>query len=362
MKGDRSLIHSEAVSALVFVLAVIAGCSGFKEAAFERGVDLYLSGDFEDASKLLEASTKLMADNPDAYAWYAECMIATGQYEKAWEAAHRALELNPEHGFAHTVLGRLFDPILSKWERVDPESAWFYLNEAVRFDPSDGNAWMALIPNAQRRNDENLVVRADTMLIAIGFLTDDILNYNRWVLANLPPNAMMVTASDLETYPCLALQARDRLRSDVEIIDLRLLATDWYRQRVAERYSIDLGAISTDIEDRNSKEKTLRQEESSWEVVSSIISKIESGSLDKPLCFSRLLKGAMPSEISEKVIFKGAYYQFATTRKSVDKGAQDKAIPSFEIELASGSFVSDSDRSPQRRAEAERLRKDIGLK
>ncbi|MGQ9604043.1 MAG: tetratricopeptide repeat protein [bacterium] len=359
MRIKRSRILSKKVHTLLFLVAIMGGCGDFKEAAFERGIDLYLSGEYEDATKILEASTKLMADDPDVYAWYAECMIATGQYEKAEKAAHTALRINPEHGFSHTVLGRLFDPMSSSWEKADGESAWFYLCEAIKFDPGDGNAWMALIPYAQRRNDAEVEIRADTMLIVTGFLTNAILNYSRWVLKHLPPNAILITGGDLDTYSCLALQAREGIRNDVGIIDLRLLGWDWYVNRIAEGYS--LIAFSSQIQTSDSEDEMSGSAGSNWRIVSGIISMIDAGFLKRPLCLSRLIGDTIPSEISQKLISKGAYYQLRDDKQLSNQDVMEKAIPIAEIELFAGSFVSDSDRSPKRHAEAERLRKDIGL-
>lgn len=364
MRVFKSLVMLDRLGRLLLAFVAFAGCSGLKEAAFERGVDLYLSGEYDDALKLLEASTKLMADNPDAYAWYAECLIAKGHYQKAAEAAHKALELNPEHGFALAVLGRLFDPILNPWEKADSESAWFYLREAIRLDPGDGNAWLTIIPIAQMRGDEETEIRADTMLIALGFFTDAVLNYNRWVLTHLPVNAVLVAGGDLDTYPCLALQVRDGLRRDVAVLDLRLLGVDWYRYRMSRLYSINLEATLPGVNTPNLDDRGPDSARSNWQMISDLIKMIDLGLLGRPLCVSRLLKESIPSEVLERLVFRGGYYELRDQKVSgpIHADQAHKSVPPLNLDLVSGSFVSDGDRSPERRAEAERLRRDLGLR
>lgn len=352
-----------AICSLLLLVVALGGCSGLREAAFERGVDLYLSGEYDDALKLLEASTKLMADNPDAYAWYAECLIAKGQYEKAAEAARKALELNPEHGFALGVLGKLFDPILNPWEKADSETAWFYLSEAIRLDPGDGNAWLAIIPIAQMRGDDQTEIRADTMLIALNFFTDVMLNYNRWVLTHLPLNAILVTGGDLDTYPCLALQVREGLRKDVAVLDLRLLGVDWYRSRINRLYSINLEATPPGIDTGNLDDRCFNSARSNWQMITDLIKMRDLGLLDRPLCLSRLLKESIPSEVLDRLVLRGGYYEVGVQEVSEQihaEQASENVLPP-NLDLVSGSLISDGDRSPERRAEAEKLRRDLGL-
>ena len=56
-------------------------------------------------------------------------------------------------------------------------------------------------------------------------------------LANLPPDALLLTEQDEQTFPLWYAQVVEGLRPDVAIVDVRLLEWPWYRRQLPLRYS-----------------------------------------------------------------------------------------------------------------------------
>ena len=179
-------------AASIMILAAVAGCSRFKQATMQRGIELFLENKLHLALPVLESSARMCKDSPDAHAWLAECRRRLKKYDAAAEAGYAALALDPDHAFAHAVLGDLFAPHLSRWHRTDADSAWLHLRRAVRHDPSEGSAWPSLWIQAMRRGEREVEMRSAVQMIDSGFLSKPILAYNRWQLEYLPENGRSV--------------------------------------------------------------------------------------------------------------------------------------------------------------------------
>lgn len=60
----------------------------------------------------------------------------------------------------------------------------------------------------------------------------------RRMLDGVPPNAVFLAIGDNDTYPLWYLQEVHRYRTDVTIITIPLLGSQWYREEVARRYKL----------------------------------------------------------------------------------------------------------------------------
>ena len=65
-------------------------------------------------------------------------------------------------------------------------------------------------------------------MVETGDMPRPLLDYGYNMIAGAPPNAIILTNGDNDTYPPLAMQVLRGLRPDVAIVNLSLLNTTWY--------------------------------------------------------------------------------------------------------------------------------------
>ncbi|HET9410174.1 MAG TPA: tetratricopeptide repeat protein [Candidatus Sulfotelmatobacter sp.] len=134
--------------------------------------DLYLKGRFywnkrtpESLNQALEAFNQAIAHDPNysnAYVGLADCynllrefsaMPANEAYFKAFAAAKKAVELDPQSSEAHASLA--FATFFGMWDAADAEREF---RRAIQLDPNNAKAhhWYATFLNALGRHDEAL--------------------------------------------------------------------------------------------------------------------------------------------------------------------------------------------------------------
>jgi tetratricopeptide (TPR) repeat protein len=355
--------HARMLAVLIILVTVFTGCSRVKEATLGRGVSLFLDSKLELALPILEASSKMCKSNPDAHAWLAECRRRLGRHDGAADAAYAALELDPQHAFAHTVLGDLFAPHLSSWERVDADSAWYHLRQAVRYDPTEGGAWSSLWLQAMKRGEQDIEKRAAIQMIDSGFLSKPVLAYNRWQLEHLPQNAILLTNGDMDTYPSIALQEKEGLRRDVTVVNLSLLNLPWYARLLTERYGVPLP-----VSDQTLDLKFAYTDEQgdlitvSRQIVGGWVEMLDDGGLGRPLCAAvTVAKCNVGEEVLERATLCGAYLEIPaeSTAEKLDPSRLAQSVEGLDFRAFEGSFTTPVDRSPVRRGCTDRIASNI---
>jgi tetratricopeptide (TPR) repeat protein len=335
------------------LLVLLGGCSRFKQATLERGIELFLDNRLELALPMLETASKMCKDNPDAHAWLAECRRRLHKFDAAADAGYAALALDMNHAFAHVVLGDLFAPRLSDWSRTDSDSSWYHLREAVKSDPAEGGAWSSLWIEAMKRGEREVEKRAAVQMIDSGFLSKPILAYNRWQLEHLPENAILLTNGDMDTYPSVALQEKEGLRPDVAVINVSLLNLPWYAELQAERHGIPLPFDRSDLEtkraylDENGNLVTV-----SRQVVSGWMNMNEAGLLGRPLCAAVTVdKCNLGPGAEERSVLCGPYLEIEAgpVEARDDTARLAESVEGLDPTAFEGSFTTPVDRSPVRR-------------
>lgn len=353
----------------VFLLAVLAvwftggGCSDTGSPTLDQSVQVFLSNDIETARSMLAGVASREPGNPDARAWYAECLRRHGDFDAAYREAAAALAARPDHGFAHTVIGDLLSPRLSSWERADADSAWSHFLKAVSADPDDGNAWSSVYIHSMRLGDAGFEHRAAVAMIESGFLTPSLLAYNRWQLENLPPNAILITNGDMDTYPAVALQEREGLREDVAVINRSLLNLPWYARSRAGKYGLPL-PFPDDQLDRIEHYRDIDGQivTASDRIIAGWIEMLGRGQLGRPLCAALTLSDYDFTEDSqEKLVFCGSYYEYMSRPLGHNDDILEikRSLGSVRAEDFFGPFASDIDRSPVRRSGTDRLAQNV---
>jgi tetratricopeptide (TPR) repeat protein len=339
------------------------GCSDTKSPALDDGVGVFLENDLDAAEPMLAGVVEREPGNADARAWYAECLRRQGEPDKAYQEAAAAVSLDPDHAFAHTVLGDLFSPRLSSWGRVDADSAWYHLLLAVEADHADGNAWSSLWIHSMMRDNADLEHEAAVALLESGFLTPAALAYNRWQLENLPPNAILLTNGDMDTYPAVALQEAEGLREDVAIINLSLLNLPWYVRNRAGKYDLPLPLSDDELDGfehrRNIDGDIVGRGD---RIVAGWLEMQRLRDLDRPLCAAVTVSCFdFTRDAVGRMIYCGSYYEYMprALRCEADIDEIEHNLSAVRPEDFEGPFASTIDRSPVRRSQTDRIAQNV---
>ncbi len=352
------------VLAIACACALAAGgCSETRSPTLDESVQVFLGNDLETAGPMLARVAGREPGNPDAHAWYAEYLRRQRNFDRAYEEAQAALAVDADHGFAHTVLGDLYSPRLSSWERVNADSAWSHFLRAVESDPDDGNAWSSVWIHSMRRGDAETERRAAAAMIQSGFLTPSLLAYNRWQLEHLPPDAILITNGDMDTYPSVALQEVEGLRTDVAVINISLLNLQWYVRNRARKYGIPLPYTDDEL-DRLRPYKNIDGEivNESHQIIAGWLDMQRRGELDRPLCAALTLsRFDFTEDAVGRRTFCGSYYEYKprSTPEIADIGRIRRSLSAIEVADFEGPLASTIDRSPVRRAGSDRIASNI---
>ncbi|MGH7567639.1 MAG: tetratricopeptide repeat protein [Gemmatimonadales bacterium] len=293
---------------------------------------LYMQNKLGEALPIFQAVAAKEPQSGDARAWLAETARRLHEFDRAAEAARTALRLAPCHAFAHNVLGDLYRPQWSDWEKVNADSAWTHLLQAAECDSTDGNPWTGIWGEAMRRGDASMESRALRRLVERHFLARSALAYGRWLLRGLPENAVLLTAGDLNTWGVLAIQTVERFRTDVAIVNTSLLNLDWYAKLMSERHGLPLAAPA----------------QAASGVSDTIISDLRAKSLEGIL--RRPLAATIPQPSGPgRFAFAGSYWLLTGRDSIADTAVIRRAFDGVRGADFGLPVVSPKDRSPIRR-------------
>jgi Flp pilus assembly protein TadD len=148
--------------------------------------------------------------------------------------ARKAVEVDPSSAEAHAALGGFLWNVWCPSSPEDPQAAIDELERALELDPTldepHYSLWvLRLYQGKQEAADQHL-----RTLLLRGHIPAPVVDFGYNLLIGLPPDAVLLTNGDNDTYPPLALQVARGIRPDVAIVNLSLLNTQWYRQHVRE--------------------------------------------------------------------------------------------------------------------------------
>ncbi|NUM64335.1 tetratricopeptide repeat protein [candidate division KSB1 bacterium] len=180
---------------------MLAACAPSVPEEYHQAQRLYRQNKLTEALPLFEQALSKMPSDAEAHAWLAETYRRLGRREEAVSLARRALALAPCNSFAHTVIADAYNPMYGIWESADSDSTWTHLQRAVACDSTDGNAWVNMWTEAMRRGETAIAGRTLATAAKAGFFAPAALAYCRWMLQNLPEQALLVTNGDSRPRP-----------------------------------------------------------------------------------------------------------------------------------------------------------------
>lgn len=292
---------------ILLSLCMVVLTAGAAQAGKQAAREAYFARDMKTAVSEFQKAVAESPNDADLHAWLALAQWRNDEWTAAFKSAKRAVKLDDNSSFAHSVLGRVYNPQFSSAQGTDADKSWQHLKRAVELDNSNGDAWCILWPEAMRRGEVETERKALEALLNTGFFTPCVMNYARWTLEQLPENALLLTNGDLDTYPMVALQSARSLRPDVAIVNLSLMNLSWYIELMCKRHSLPVPAV--DIEAMEPK----KADDGSWILINRQTAEAwrdmaASGYLDRPLAAAITIpmSYALP-EVGDAYTFAGPY-------------------------------------------------------
>lgn len=127
--------------------------SSFTNVIFNRFLDAFKAGKWDEAISLMQEIARLEPESADPYYYIGEAYRQKGDTANAMDAYNQALQKNPEFGAAYVGLTRARI-------QIDPGANVLpLLDEAIRFDPNFGEAYLERAKIKLRDNDIQGAVR-----------------------------------------------------------------------------------------------------------------------------------------------------------------------------------------------------------
>lgn len=121
------------------------------------------------------------------------------------------------------------------------------LSRANAMRPGEQELWDDMLMLAEISGDQTRVKQFAAQLNGSGLYSPAEMEYNRNVLASVPPGALLVTYGHVDTYPLLIQQHLYGFRPDVKIVCLDWFGAETYRARVAAWCGMPAAGLSAAV-------------------------------------------------------------------------------------------------------------------
>ncbi|NUO79621.1 tetratricopeptide repeat protein [candidate division KSB1 bacterium] len=357
---SQSLIRLGTHKALMFSACVglagmltFFGCTKPATQELDQALAQYRQNQLNEALPLFEQAVAKNKNNAEAHVWLAETYRRLGKRNEAVKLARRTIALDPCNSFAHAILGDAYNPIYSTWESVNADSTWTHLQKAVACDSTDGNAWVSIWSEAIHRGDLPMIKRALSAAFKSGFFTKAALAYNRWMLRHLPEQALLVTNGDMDTYPAVALQEAEGLRTDVAVVNRSLLNTASYTRFIRDHYKLPLPFPDSQLDALGAfKDQQGNLITVSDQILQAWLQQKASGAFSRPIAFSVTVDPSFTNAIKDHLQMAGPFslWQAKPAPAMPDMAMLRSNLASIAPNDFAGPFASAQDRSPVRQA------------
>jgi hypothetical protein len=336
----------------VVIVGLASGCTGKKPVTLDEALSFYRENKLEQALPIFEQLVAEDAANWQKQVWLAETYRRLGKKGEAVKAARRAIDLNPNSSFAHTVLAEASNPVLGEWSEANSDTTWFHLMKAIECDSSDGHPWLVIWGEAVHRGEYPLMGKALRRLVESGFLTKAALAYGRWMLRGLPKDAILLTNGDMDTYPPGAVQELEGFRKDVAIVNRGALNEQWYARFIRDNAKVPLPFDDASLDRLESfKDSSGNIIKPSDQIFRAWLEQKSKGVLKRPLAVAITVEESYYSTARDNMRYAGAFLIWTpgTGESTPDITALLAALEGVKPEDFSGPWVSEQDRSPIRR-------------
>lgn len=228
----------------------------------------------------------------------------------------RALALDSTDAMANYVYGAAWLPWMSAHEPFPAEEerqrtlqAMRYLHQALAADGGIAHArtylWVAYL-SLNQPESAAAQVRA---LYDENYFPAPLLEFARNLLSGLPPNAILLTNGDNDTYPLTALQAALNFRTDVAVLNTSLLNTPWYLRYARDFLKVDFRMTDGEM---NSLSPRVEKGEAAYvsdQVLARLWDLVAKGKIERPLYVAITCSERNRKVLAERLALEGLAYR-----------------------------------------------------
>ena len=203
-------------------------------------------------------------------------------------------------------------------------------------DSLGGAAWVGVWRDAARAGDGATEAEALRRLDTLAFWTPPVVALARWTMEAAPSGAILLAHGDGDAIPAAMLQHTGRLRPDVTVVHVGLLAEPGYVRRLADGDGLPLGPDPA---------RPLAPDS----LVGFWIAEAASGRLDRPVVGALTLDADVIGRHAPAVVSAGAYQRPGTaTELPFDRAAAEAAAGHARGADFVGPRTSADDHDPTR--------------
>jgi len=354
----RPLIGLGPLLLLIPLLAM--GRSSPGESDLDAGLQLFRQNKIQEALPFLQRAAGDDDRKAEALAWLGETHRRLGNNDEALKSAQQSLRLEPRNSFAHLVIAEALFPYGGG--AADYDTVWYHIDQAVACDSTDGNAWQMMWAKGIFKADLPLFHKVLRKMVETGFLTDAALAYGRWELQCLPPNAVLLTNGDMDTFPAQAVQVTERLRPDAVVIERGLLDTPTGRRFVRDELGVHLPYDEGEFDSPDrSPDAAGETPSASRRILAGWIDRRTRGAFTRPIAFAPTVQESYYKEYRDHLLYSGPFllWQPESVSVAVDTAVVRLSLDHIDPGAFSGPWVGDNDRSPVRRVYTKNLAGNI---
>jgi len=134
------------------------------------------------------------------------------------------------------------------WNSNYDVNEFHHLEKAYALKPNAQDLYDDFIAHYELTNDSKGKAKYCKKWLDSNQLDPQLIEYNRNVLKTLPKNAVFIANGEMDTYPIWILQEVEGFRTDVQVLNLDLLAKKEYRKRILKEAGLqsNVGFSATD--------------------------------------------------------------------------------------------------------------------
>jgi len=336
---------------LTSFILVLTNCAETKKAQLSKPLKLYYENKIDEVINGFKEIISAGNENALTYAWLAQSYLRKGNNYDAKKYSQNAISRDPDNAFAHLVLAKSILPNNADENITQIDSSWVYLQKAAILDSTNPNIWVELWGQSIQKGNFNQWEKSVKKLYDTGFLTRAVLNYGRWMLETIPPNSILITNGDMDTFPPQALQIVESLRTDVIIVERGLLDYVWAIKFLRDNLNLSIPFTDKQLDElNNSSTPGATTNSLSENIFYEWFAEVKNGTLNRPIVFATTVSQDFITRFKSHISYAGPFLRLNSepVNKYFEMNIFKKSLDGIKDYDFSGPWASEKDLSPIR--------------